>query len=90
MTIREKICASGVNTLREYMCLEAGTGNCVDRLVPYNDIILNIETAQMSADVKSDTMSVDIKTSTMSVDIEKRIIEIDIQTDNMDVDICKT
>lgn len=85
-TLREKICASGVSTFREFVCLGIGEGGGTDRLIPYDDLVLNLEIDTLSIDLQTDTLDIEIQSKEIDAQIESREMMIDIQTTNKEID----
>ena len=86
MTLREKICEAGVSTFREFVCLGIGEGGGADRLIPYDDLVLDIQIDRMSVDMQKKKMTIEVQrkeidaellTKYLTIDIENKIKEVD-------------
>ena len=84
MTLREKICEAGVSTFREFVCL--GVGGGVDRLIPYDDMILDIQIDCMSVDMHKKTMAIEVQHKEIDAELLSRYLTIDIENKIKEVD----
>ena len=92
MTLRALIsCASPLPspmTVREHLaainCDNLGGGG--DRLVPYDDIVLDIQIDRMSVDIQKDTLSIEVQSKEIDVELGTKTLSIDMENKNKEVD----
>ncbi len=87
MTYREMICGAGVSTLREFICLEKSTGEPVDRLVPYDSLILDIEIREVSADMEKKILDIDVEAKHLDIEVSGGDLDVDKENKEKEIDV---
>ncbi len=54
-------------------------GGGTDRLVPYDDLVLNIQIDRMSVDLTTKTLDIEVQTKEINVELGTKTLEIDIE-----------
>jgi len=78
MTLRQKICKAGTNTLREFICsIQTGTG-AVKTI--YRDRFINVG-HNISGSIDTKNVSAGISTASVSAGIETNVVSANIKMD---------
>lgn len=80
-TVRERICAAGVNTLREFMCLDVGVGGGIT----YTGEIIQVDEVSPIILQQTDTLALIGETPNVSIEQVNLLVEItELKEDNID------
>ncbi len=60
-------------------------GGGVDRLIPYDDLFLDIQIDRMSVDMQNDTLNIEIQSKEIDVELGTKTLSIDIQTNTKEI-----
>ena len=70
----------------EHLTNPSGTGGGTDRLIPYDDLFLNIQIDRMSIDMQKNTLDIEVQRKEIDVELGTKTLSIDIQNINKEVD----
>ena len=84
-SLREIICSTTATTLREYMCVETGTGGGADRLIPYTEINLNVVKKVMNINLDNPILSLAVQPKEINAIILTKKLSIDIDTSTKEI-----
>jgi len=57
-----------------------------DRLIPYDDLLLDIQIDRMSVDVQKSVMTIEVQRKEIDAELGTKTLSIDIQTKNKEID----
>ncbi len=64
----------------------SGEGGGTDRLIPYDELILDLELPTMSIDVASSVMAIEIQRKMIDAELSGKYLSIDLQITNKEID----
>ncbi len=63
----------------------SGEGGGTDRLIPYDEIVLDLQIPTMSIDLAASTMAIEIQRKEIDAEISGRYLSIDLQITNKEI-----
>ena len=70
----------------EHLINPSGEGGGADRLVPYDDLLLDIQVDRMGVDMQKNTLNIEVQRKEIDVELGTNTLSIDIQNQNKEVD----
>ena len=61
-------------------------GGGTDRLIPYDDLVLDIQIDRMSVDMQNNTLNIEVQRKEIDIELGTNVLSIDIENKNKEVD----